>query len=157
MKLRDIQKLMSLIEYVQPNDSEKLTYLSDPEHFLLLLNRATNKRIEVDDFQVLHPWALAALTALGKTTTTGRIYVHNSRSSAPSQFASALDLTMLYLVTTYMVTLRKAGPSNSARSAHMKISSRSQNKSLNSLSQMHPRLMNLSIMMLMKFKRQFGM
>lgn len=92
MKLRDIPKLLSLIEHVQPDDSEKLIFLSDPVPFLRLLNRATNKRIELDDFQVLQPWALAALAALGKTTTEGRLHVHNSRSSLPSQFAAALGL-----------------------------------------------------------------
>lgn len=92
MKLRDIQKLLTLIEHVQPDEHEKLTFLSEPTHFLALLNRAAGKRIEVDDFQVLQPWALAALAALGRTTSEGKLYVHNSKLTSPSQFAAALGL-----------------------------------------------------------------
>jgi signal transduction histidine kinase len=92
MKQRDIQRLLSTIDRVELDDSEKLTLLADPLPFLRLLNRASSKRIEVDDFHVLQPWAIAAIATLGKTTTEGKLYVHNSRASLPSQFAAALGL-----------------------------------------------------------------
>lgn len=92
MKLRDIDKLIFLIDHIQPEEGERLTFLSNPVPFLQFLNRAAGKRIEVDDFQVLQPWALAALAALGRTTTDGRLFVHNSKLTSPSQFASALGL-----------------------------------------------------------------
>jgi len=95
MKLRDIDKLISLIEHIQPEEAERVTFLSEPTAFLRLLDRAAGKRIEVDDFKTLQPWALAALAKLGTTTTEGKLFVHNSKLTSPSQFAAAMGLDNL--------------------------------------------------------------
>lgn len=92
MKLRDFTKLVSLYEKVAPSGAERVAQLSDPLPFLQFLSRALDKRIEVDDFGILQPWAIAAIAALGSANTGRRIFVQNAHSTPPSQFAYALGL-----------------------------------------------------------------
>ena len=92
MKLRDFEKLVSLYEKASPTGPERAAQLSDPVPFLQFINRALDKRIQVDDFGVLQPWAIAAIAALGTTSLGRRVFVQNAHSTPPAQFAGALGL-----------------------------------------------------------------
>ena len=87
MRLRDFTKLISLYQKVEPSGLEKVAQLSDPIPFLQFLARASGKRIHVDDFSVLQPWAIAALAAQGTSTAENKIFVQNAHATNPAQFA----------------------------------------------------------------------
>lgn len=74
-----------------PDDAKK-ALLSDPEGFLIFINKVQDKEINLSDFEVLQPWAIAAIAAIARKENPHRVnIIHNSASSA-SRFAYSLGL-----------------------------------------------------------------
>lgn len=92
MKITDLSKLISLIEKAPMGDHPLNVTLSDPQPFLAYLAQAVGKRVTLDDFQFLQPWAITALAALGRADQDERIYVENLHETNSAKFAYALGL-----------------------------------------------------------------
>jgi anti-sigma regulatory factor (Ser/Thr protein kinase) len=92
MKLRDLDKLISLVEKADICENTQRGILSNPKPFITLINSIKGKRIVIDDFQVLQPWTLVALAKLCLDNTDDKIFIVNNKSTPTARFAAALGL-----------------------------------------------------------------
>jgi anti-sigma regulatory factor (Ser/Thr protein kinase) len=91
MNSSGLKGLLSLIDKIPIDDSLSRTNIADPLPFLKFLETAVEKRVTIDDFQVLQPWAITALAALANHPEA-KVYVENLHDKPCAKFAASLGL-----------------------------------------------------------------
>ncbi len=107
MKIKDMKELINLIDRIPPGLDEKRVYLEKPEPFLKFTTNAIEKRVLLDEFDVLQPWAIAALAALGREQEGPRIIIENEHNTAAAKFASAMGIDEIIGNRTQVVAKQK--------------------------------------------------
>ncbi len=92
MKLNDISKLLAVIDKIEIPDNVKKATLLAPESFLSFISSAKGKRIVIDEFNVLEPWAITILAALGREQEDKQYFIQNDISTPAAKFAHSLGL-----------------------------------------------------------------
>lgn len=90
MKYQNFRELTSIIQKISIPENLKRTELVHAGNFLEFLEKAKDKRLVLDDFYVLEPWAILLLATLAKTKNESKIFIENNKTTKAAKFATAL-------------------------------------------------------------------
>lgn len=91
MNSSSLKGLLALIDKIPVDEAVSRTNIADPLPFLRFIETAVDKRVTIDDFQVLQPWAITALAALSNHPESP-IHIENLHDKPCAKFAASLGL-----------------------------------------------------------------
>ena len=89
--------IIRVIPKVDLPENLKRINLKDAYKLLEFVNSNIGKRIVVDEFDVIKPWAVLVLAAMGAEDNENKIFVENNRSTNAAKFAFSLGLDKMIL------------------------------------------------------------
>jgi hypothetical protein len=90
--MKTIKNILDLVEKVSIPANLYKVDLDHSKEFLELISSANQKRVVIDDFNILEPWAILLLAAVGRRDDEGKVFIQNLGTTKASNFAHSLGL-----------------------------------------------------------------
>lgn len=105
--IKDIREIFKLITKIEIPDNLKKADLKNADKFIDFINTAMGRRIVIDEFQIIEPWAILLLAAYGMSKKDEKIYIENNRTTKAAKFACAMGLDEILTDEKTFVKLQK--------------------------------------------------